>query len=125
MKRVTLPDGRQLDVVYFEDGKEKSRDWGSPGLHICAECSCGMVYPIEWDQVDPGLWAVTVRCPNCEEIRSGIFDQNTVEQFDEELDSGLDKLIDDMRRLERANMEGDVERFARALSQDQILPIDF
>ena len=60
-------------------------------------------------------WEVTLRCPNCEWLHTGVFDQDTVERFDEELDRGTDNLVDDLKRLIRANMEEEIERFAQAL----------
>ena len=54
-----------------------------------------------------------------------MFDQDTVETFDEELDRGADALAQDYRRLVRANMADEVERFTRALDADAILPEDF
>lgn len=124
VKQVTLPSGKRIDVVYFEDtGPTKS--WGSKSLHICPACNSELVYPLNWSEVEAGLWAVTVRCPDCEDVRSGVFDQRTVEQFDRELDHGLDQLIGDLDHLERANMEEDIERFISALAGDKILPVDF
>jgi hypothetical protein len=43
-----------------------------------------------------------------------VYDQDTVERFDEELDRGTDNLVDDLKRLTAANMEEEVERFAAA-----------
>ena len=54
-----------------------------------------------------------------------MFDQETVERFDEELDRGTDSLVDDLKRLIHANMEEDIERFSDALAGDHILPEDF
>jgi hypothetical protein len=70
-------------------------------------------------------WEVTLRCPNCEWFNTGVFDQDTVERFDEELDRGTDNLVDDLKRLIRANMEEEIDRFAKALVDNHILPEDF
>ena len=58
-------------------------------------------------------------------FRDGIFDQDSVERFDEELDRGTDNLVDDLKRLIRANMEEEIERFSKALVENHILPEDF
>ena len=63
--------------------------------------------------------------PQLRVVHTGVFDQDTVERFDEELDRGTDKLVDDLKRLIRANMEEEIERFSRALRGDHILPEDF
>jgi hypothetical protein len=68
---------------------------------------------------------VLLHCPNCDVYREGVFTQDTVECFDEELDRGADALARDYKRLMRANMAEEIERFAGALRADAILPEDF
>jgi hypothetical protein len=65
------------------------------------------------------------RCPNCEWSDVAVFDQATVDRFDDELDQGTEALMRDFKRLTQANMEADVERFVSALAADAILPEDF
>jgi hypothetical protein len=127
VKRVALPSGKTIEVVYFDD--QASREVQAPSrtedLHLCPDCDSVLVYPTQWSEVDRMRWEVTLRCPNCEWDHTGVFDQDTVERFDEELDRGTDSLVDDLKRLIRANMEEDIERFSRALVEDHILPEDF
>ena len=66
-----------------------------------------------------------LHCPNCDLYREGVFTQETVESFDEELDRAGDALARDYNRLMRANMAGEIERFVGALNSDAILPEDF
>jgi hypothetical protein len=94
-------------------------------LHVCLGCGSGLVYPVEWEESGPDNWSVLLHCPNCDLHREGIFSQETVEAFDEELDRGADVLAGDYRRLMRANMADEVERFVGALNADAILPEDF
>ena len=42
-----------------------------------------LVYPVEWAEVSPTHWEVLLRCPNCEWNDVGVFDQATVDRFDE------------------------------------------
>lgn len=95
------------------------------GLHMCPECASPLVAPVAWEQAGPHEWAVTIQCPNCEWWDADVFDEDTVERFDEELDRGTEALVRDLLRLMRANMEDDVERFVVALRADAILPEDF
>jgi hypothetical protein len=95
------------------------------GLHVCPECSSSLVTPVAWEQAGPHEWAVTIECPNCEWWDADVFDEATIERFDEELDRGTEALVRDLLRLTRANMEDDVERFLNALRADAILPEDF
>ena len=124
VKRVALPSGKTIEVVYF-DQTPVPETLHRQELHVCPDCDARLVYPVVWTEVDRASWEVTLRCPNCEWIHTGIFDQETVERFDEELDRGTDSLVDDLKRLVHANMEDDIERFTHALARDFILPEDF
>jgi phage-related protein len=124
VKRVALPSGKTIEVVYFEEGT-RHEEPAQLDLHLCPDCDAGLVYPVHWTEVDRANWEVTLRCPNCEWLHTGVFDQETVERFDEQLDRGTDSLVDDLKRLVHANMEEDIERFAHALARDFILPEDF
>src|SRR5438132_12452631 len=123
LERVSLPDGKTIEVVYFHDGErpvEQARE-----LHICPGCDSDLVYPVHWSEADQMNWEVALRCPDCEWFETGVFDQDTVERFDEELDRGTDELVDDLRRLIYANMEEEIDRFCEALGKDHVLPEDF
>ena len=95
------------------------------GVHLCPECDSDLVQPIDWRERDRDNWAVELRCPECEWRGDGVFTQLQVDRFDRVLDAGARSLVDDLRRLTRDNMEGEVERFAEALHQGSILPEDF
>src|SRR6476469_7763268 len=125
VKRVALPSGKTIEVVYFEEGAQPAEKPTRLELHVCPDCDSGLVYPVHWIEVDRASWEVTLRCPNCEWSHTGVFEQETVERFDEELDRGTDSLVDDLKRLVHANMEDDIERFTHALARDFILPEDF
>jgi hypothetical protein len=132
-KRVTLPSGKTIEVVYFTDelhsaGPETPAH--SPAeeqqeLHVCVECDSGLVYPVQWEEAGPENWSVLLHCPNCDVFREGVFTQDNVELFDEELDRGADALAGDYKRLMRANMADEIDRFVGALEAGAILPEDF
>ena len=132
-KRVTLPSGKTIEVVYFaEEGElaESQAPAAPPAedvqdLHVCVQCDSELVYPVEWEEAGPENWSVVLHCPNCEVAREGVFTQDNVELFDEELDRGADALARDYKRLMRANMADEIERFAGALAAGAILPEDF
>ena len=136
VKRVVLPSGKTIEVVYFKDGSvdppapaapPRNRPAPDPDqkLHECLLCGSDLVHPLDWEESGPDNWRVTLRCPNCEDIREGIFSQATVEVYYEELDVGAKALARDYRRLMRANMTDEVDRFAEALRTDALLPEDF
>jgi hypothetical protein len=130
VRRVVLPSGRAIEVVYFEtlpaDAVPASPSKGPlRDLRMCPECDRDLVYPIEWEETSPTHWQVLLRCPNCEWTDVGTFDQATVDRFDEQLDIGTEILIHDLKRLQQANMEIEIERFVSAINADAILPEDF
>ncbi len=132
VRRVTLPSGRQIEVVYFEPlAAEAAGKAAMPAtspvvdLSVCPECDKDLVYPTDWEEASPTHWEVELRCPNCEWNEIGTYDQGTVDRFDEHLDLGTDALVKDLRRLVQANMEAEADRFAAALEAGAILPEDF
>jgi hypothetical protein len=131
-KRVTLPSGKTIEVVYFaEESSTAESQAANPAaeavqdLHVCVECDSELVYPVQWEEAGPENWSVLLHCPNCDVFREGVFTQDNVELFDEELDRGADALARDYKRLMRANMADEIERFAGALRVGAILPEDF
>ena len=129
VKRVMLPSGKTIEVVYFPPDKVAAegavREQRTEPLHICPDCSSELVYPTAWEEASESSWELDLRCPNCEWAHTDVFEQDDVEVFDEELDEGTEALVRDLRRLAHANMEDEVERFIKALEVDAILPEDF
>jgi hypothetical protein len=135
VKRVVLPSGKTIEVVYFKEADDRqpgrrpveSRPVAEPDqdLHICLDCSSTLVHPVQWEESGPENWRVLLHCPNCGICREGVFAQDTVEALDEQLDRGADALARDYKRLMRANLSEEIDRFAAALDADLILPEDF
>ena len=130
VRRVVLPSGREIEVVYFDAQAAPADATPAPTsphtrLHECPECDRALVYPVEWEEASPTQWEVLLRCPNCEWTELGTYEQNVVDRFDEELDHGTEALVRDLKRLTRANMEDEIERFSSALDSDAIWPMDF
>ena len=136
VKRVVLPSGKTIEVVYFKESEGATTEpveqapQNPPAedhqdLHLCVGCSSELVYPVQWEEAGPENWRVLLHCPNCDVYREGIFSQDNVEEYDEELDRGADALARDYKRLMRANMADELERFVGALEAGAILPEDF
>jgi hypothetical protein len=129
VRRVTLPSGKTIELVYFESAKVTNEQPGPAAphteLHICAECASDLVYPSEWEEAGPENWRVSLRCPNCEWTATGIFSQDCVDTFDERLDEGTEQLVSDLKQLMHANMSEEIERFVAALEAEALLPEDF
>jgi hypothetical protein len=137
LKRIVLPSGKTIEVVYFEhpaaappaaaatpapavEPKVDERD-----LHICPDCKSNLVYPVQWEEADESHWQITLRCPNCERREEGVFGQEQCDGFDDELERGTDALTRDYKRLMTANLAEEIDRFASALEAGAVLPEDF
>jgi hypothetical protein len=130
VRRLVLPSGRTIEVLCFgpdaldaAPGRLEAPDIADP--RRCRACGSELVYPLAWEEAGPSHWEITMRCPECERIATGVYDQEAVEQLDDALDRGTEALIADLRRLMVHNMEEEIARFARALEEDHILPEDF
>jgi hypothetical protein len=144
VRRVVLPSGKTIEVVYFDaasvpagatpDGGElevpefvqpKPADQEALELHICPECDSDLVYPVEWEESGRNSWRVSRRCPCCEWVNEGVHTQDAVDLFDERLDDGTEALLRDLKRLAHANMVEEINLFVAALEANAILPEDF
>jgi hypothetical protein len=117
--------GAGVDPLAFAVSRPKPETGSRDALHVCLGCGSDLVYPIDWAPADERNWAVDLRCPDCEWVGNGVYDQEVVDRFDIELDRGTDMLIEDLARLTRTNMEDEIERFISALHADHILVEDF
>jgi hypothetical protein len=115
-----LPSGRTIEVVRFEEPDEATRP-----LHVCPECGSDLVQPVSWAESSQERWELTLECPNCWWLQSGVFDRHQVHELEEHLDEGLTDMLGDLKRLAHANMADQIERFTAALQADVILPEDF
>jgi hypothetical protein len=137
LKRIVLPSGKTIEVVYFESLAAEAeaapaatapvapRKGTERDLHVCPECRSELVYPVAWEEADDTHWSITLRCPNCEWAEDGVFEQEHCDRFDDELERGTDALTRDYKRLMTANLAEEIDRFAEALDVDAILPMDF
>ena len=136
MKRIVLPSGKTIEVVYFDHSDfadprpAEAEEAAAPKqdereLHVCVNCSSDLVYPVQWEEADQRSWHVTLRCPECEWTEAGVFPQDQCDRFDDTLEAGTDALSRDYKRLVTANMSEEIDRFAAALHVDAILPSDF
>lgn len=108
-----LPSGKVIKQIYM--GEKLPHPPKLPheirALEICPECRSTLVYPVEWDEASSTHWEVLLRCPNCEWSEVGVFDQETVDRFDQELDRGTERVLKDLECLAKITMKDDIERF--------------
>jgi hypothetical protein len=124
-RRVVLPNGVSVDVLFVQADGAGEPIATTTELHVCPLCASELVTPVAWEEAGRAHWDVTLHCPNCDWVGGGVFDEDAVERFDEQLDRGTEALVHDLQRLMRANMEDQIDRFVAALAADAIWPMDF
>jgi hypothetical protein len=114
-------------VMPASKGKSKApQSQSKTQLHVCPECSSALVQPVAWEQVASSTeWRLWRRCPECEWNGDDVHREASIDEYDEQLDFGTRELAEELRALERANMEEAVDSFIGALQADLILPEDF
>lgn len=92
----------------------------------CPSCKDNHVYPIDWESVTGGRYAVKVRCPNCENRWTiGPLDDDQIESYDDVLDRGTDNMCCLLNGLTRWNFKHDVEQLLEAIDRGLIDADDF
>src|SRR3954452_23031058 len=72
LKRIVLPSGKTIEVVYFEHPAAAPPRAGAPPepvaaetnstdrlLHVCLDCESNLVYPVQWEEPDESHWQIT------------------------------------------------------------------
>jgi hypothetical protein len=137
VKRIVLPSGKTVEIVYYQangEGEPVISDVheieGTVGLvvrriELCGSCGGDRVHPVDWDEVAEMRWQLSLRCPDCEWRHLDTYDAEEVERFDDVLNDATDRLIEELDRVTRENMNEAVDRFRSALENDDIVPFDF
>ena len=88
-------------------------------------CGAPRVQPTCGERHGEQAWQLELRCPECEQRATTVIEDELAEQLTlfHERARALVELS--MVRLASDNAEREIERFARALEQDLILPEDF
>ena len=94
------------------------------GLGLCRTCRSELGYPRRCRRLGSDLWELELRCP----VRRRLARQGStreIEGFDKTLAAGRSVIERHLREIDRLEREGEIDRFARALAADAILPEDF
>jgi hypothetical protein len=94
-------------------------------LAVCPCCTSRLVQPVAVAPAGDRTCAVERRCPECGWWGDGVFPAAAVTRFEAEVDAARASLEWLLDRVEKARMASDVERFAFALTRDEVLPEDF
>jgi hypothetical protein len=124
-ERTGLRVETELERRRGTQGGTAPRPHPTDDMTICPCCAGDFVYPVDWAPAGQRRWNVQLRCPDCEWVGGGVYDQEHVDRFDDALDESMQSVLDDLELLTRANMEERIEVFVSALAADLILPEDF
>ena len=134
IKRVQLPSGKVVELIYLQTGREQQAVAAEPGMsatirvrriELCPKCGSDRVHPLDWREVEDLRWELDVRCPDCRWTGGDVYDQPEVERYDDVLLAGAGDLTEELDRITRENMTDHLERFRAALDADAITPFDF
>ena len=131
IERFIFPDGTERDLLVFEHEPAAPCPAATPApatpreAHVCPLCRSPLVHPTEWQRVGIASWRITLRCPNCETVRTTMLNREQVEQLNRVLYEGTEYLARQADQLVRRHFEEETAKFVAALDADLILPIDF
>jgi hypothetical protein len=104
----------------------RQRQTAAALLHVCPDCGSNLVQPTHWQQEgERSSWRVWRRCPECEWTGGGVYGEDEIDAFDEQLGLGAHALANELAALEHANMAEMADAFVVALITDLIGPDDF
>jgi hypothetical protein len=147
-RKITLPGGREIEIVYLGDVRSETVDAARAGeaaheldqmlqaaltvfdrdpsdLWLCGSCHSDMVRPLVVEPADGGMFRVERLCPDCEWHDDGTFTHEQVESYHDALEEGAEEMLTALRTMSRLNMEDDVDRIITAIRRDLIQPMDF
>jgi len=95
VERFIFPDGTERDMLVFDNRsaaacappRSRSRD-----AHVCPLCGSALVHPTDWRRTTAATWRITLRCPNCETIRTLTLTRTEVERLNKALYEGTEQL---------------------------------
>lgn len=144
LSEIVLPSGRRVEISYVdgepfsvnepaaagpaadpEPAVDTSMIDALDGLTICGSCGSMLVQPQAWRQASSREWRVELRCPECEGFGTAVVDEELAEQLTLFHERARALVEVSMLRLASDNAEREIDRFARALETDLILPEDF
>ena len=134
VKRIQLPSGKVVELVYLQAGWEQQAATAQADaserirvrrIELCPQCGSDRVHPLDWREVEDLRWELDVRCPDCRWTGGDVYEQPEVERYDDVLLAGAGDLTEELDRITRENMAEHLERFRAALDADAITPFDF
>ena len=99
---------------------------GQDTLHICDRCDRDFIVPVSVvDLIDHERCVVELTCTNCGTTSLGVHDDRALMELDRHLDAAQQRMRNALEVFDYLDEVERVDRFARALQDDLILPEDF
>lgn len=139
LSSIVLPSGRRLEILYVdgepfamnEEPETRATQADAEmlealdNLTLCGSCDSPLVQPVGWESHGTEAWRLELRCPECEERATTVIEDGLAEQLTLFHERARALIEISMIRLASDNAEREIERFARALEQELIVPEDF
>jgi ribosomal protein S27E len=142
LSSIVLPSGIRLEILYVDGEPFAMSEESKPveggtapvdtsmldaldDLTLCGSCGSPLVQPTGWKSHGAQAWELELRCPECEERATTVIEDELAEHLTLFHERARALMELSMVRLASDNAEREIERFARALEQDLILPEDF
>jgi hypothetical protein len=139
LSSIVLPSGRRLEILYVdgepfamnEEPETRATQADAEMLEalddltLCGSCESPLVQPVGWEGHGTETWRLELRCPECEERATTVIEDGLAEQLTLFHERARALIEISMIRLASDNAEREIERFARALEQELIVPEDF
>ena len=93
--------------------------------HLCPNCGCDFVCPVEWGEASASHMWVRLRCGECGEWREAEFTDAVLEVYDQRLDEASASIARAAEKLHRDWRAREADAFAAALDRDLIDAGDF
>ena len=97
----------------------------SDDLDRCPDCGHAFICPIEWEPVGEEHWLIASRCGECGAWREEVMTNDEAARFDLALARQSAEIERGLRRIDREQMEAELEVLVTALDRDLIDATDF
>jgi hypothetical protein len=95
------------------------------GLHRCRDCGRSFVCPMDWEADGEEHWMIRLRCGECGVVRELRVTNAQASEFDLELYGQTVVIRRALDRIDREQMESELDVFVAALQRDLIDAADF
>jgi hypothetical protein len=112
---------------FYSAGEGNEQSHG--GMCACPQCKEPFLGPqmpnALVDIPDTDHYTIALECANCDYMALGTYNDEELEQLEEEIDNQKEQIRAGVAIMELTDRMEAIDRFAKALEDNQILPEDF